>query len=161
MKDSLVVKKRMTELIVQTVTLCLLFVLPIAAFAAHRREFTEWSRAQHDLAGVRNATAEFQSIERAEEAHYHLGIPSQRLLPLDNCIAHPTAGAMGYHYFNQDLIYDDIETLDPLRPEGLVYAPGPNGTRQLAAVEYVIPVAAWQPRGMSDRPSSWDSPCTS
>jgi hypothetical protein len=40
------------------------------------------------------------------------------------CIAHPTDGAMGYHYFKAELFEDPA--VDPLRPEGLVYAPGPT-----------------------------------
>jgi hypothetical protein len=120
---------------------CLLFTLSTTATA----------RTQDSLAEVRGATAQFHRIEVAEEMHYHLGIPSMSP-PLDHCIAHPTDGAMGYHYFNQDLLFNDIETLDPLRPEALVYAPGPNGTRQLAAVEYIIPSGPWHAAGNTEPP---------
>jgi hypothetical protein len=69
---------------------------------------------------------------------------------ITGCVAHPTAGAMGYHYFNKALI-DDL-VVDPLKPEGLVYAPGPDGTLQLAAVEYVVPGLASNPPGVSEPP---------
>ena len=58
---------------------------------------------------------------------------------------------MGYHYFNKSLI-DDL-TVDPLKPEGLVYAPGAGGRLQLAAVEYVVPGLASNPPGVAEAPS--------
>lgn len=96
-----------------------------------------------DLARVRAASAQFHRVEAVIDAGYQLGWrdPDFRL---SGCIAHPTDGAMGFHYFNHEMI-DDI-ALDPLRPEGVVYAPGPKGQLQLAAVEWVVPKAAWDAR---------------
>jgi hypothetical protein len=48
---------------------------------------------------------------------------------------------MGYHYINVDLLDANV---DVLQPEAMVYAPGPRGQLQLGAVEYIVPVAAWQ-----------------
>ncbi len=59
---------------------------------------------------------------------------------------------MGYHYINVDLL--DAKT-DVLQPEALVYAPGPNGQRQFAAVEYIVPVDAWAETGNPDLPSAF------
>lgn len=102
-----------------------------------------------DLATVRAATAGFHRIEVVEQAGYQLGYIAPFLLT--HCIAHPTNGAMGFHYFNHDMIHDT--ELDPLEPEGIVYAPGPNGRLQLAAVEWIVPVAAWHAAGNTEPPT--------
>lgn len=107
-----------------------------------------FAQSQSYLANVREATADFHRIEAAEDAHYHLGLPGGAL---SHCIENPPVGAMGYHYFNTDLI-NDVSTLDPLEPEAMVYAPGPNGTRQLAAVEYIVPAALWEAAGNTEPP---------
>ena len=93
---------------------------------------------QDELAGVRQVTAQFHRVEAAKEAGYELGYVNgagNRIIT--GCIAHPTAGAMGYHYFNKALIDDMV--VDPLKPEGLVYAPAANGELKLVSVEYVVP----------------------
>jgi len=102
-----------------------------------------------DLAEVRAATARYHRVEVAEEAGHQLGYIAPFLL--DHCIAHPTDGAMGYHYFDHDGIHDI--TLDPLRPEGLVYEPGPDGQLNLVAVEWIVPVSAWEAAGNTEPPS--------
>lgn len=70
---------------------------------------------------------------------------------MTHCVAHPTDGAMGYHYFNAELMEDPA--VDPLRPEGLVYAPGPNGQLKLVSVEWVVPPDVWEATGNPDPPS--------
>lgn len=99
---------------------------------------------QADLAQVRQATAQFHRTEAAQAAGYDL-VPG-----LDHCFINPGVGAMGYHYINTALL--DL-TLDPLRPEAMVYPPGPNGQRQLGAVEYVVPAAPWDAAGNTEPPS--------
>jgi len=109
---------------------------------------TAASGRQDELAEVRQATARFHWVEAALEAGYELGyVNGAETRIITGCIAHPTAGAMGYHYFNKELI-DDL-VVDPLKPEGLVYAPGPDGRLQLAAVEYVVPGPGSNPPGIS------------
>ena len=93
-----------------------------------------------ELAAVRAATAQFHRVGVADEAGYQLGWRNPDI-PIDGCIAHPTAGAMGYHWFDHDAI-DDI-ALDPLHPEGLVYERLPNGKLHLVAVEWIVPSEAW------------------
>jgi hypothetical protein len=115
---------------------------------------TAASAGQDELAQVRKATAQFHRVEVAQEAGYKLGY--NEAFPLDHCIAHPTAGAMGYHYFNIDLI-NDI-SVDALEPEGAVYAPGPNGQRNLVAVEWIVPKAAWEAAGNTEPPSVLGQP---
>ena len=91
-----------------------------------------------ELEEVRQATARFEKVEAAEAAGYELGYAKgggDRIII--GCIAHPTDGAMGYHYFNDALVND--VSVDPLQPEVLVYAPEPNGQLELVAVEWVVP----------------------
>lgn len=107
---------------------------------------------QDELAEVRRATARFHSIDAATAAGYELGYVNglgNRIIA--GCIAHPTAGAMGYHYFNKALI-DDL-VVDVLKPEGLVYAPGPHSQLRLVAVEYVVPGPASNPPGPAVAPT--------
>jgi hypothetical protein len=58
---------------------------------------------------------------------------------------------MEFHYFNKTLI-DDLK-VGPLKPEGLVYAPGPNGQLEFVAVEYVVPGPNSNPSGPNLAPS--------
>jgi hypothetical protein len=102
-----------------------------------------------DLGKVRAATARYHRVEVAEKAGHQLGYIAPFLL--DHCIANPTAGAMGYHWFNHDKIHD--VGVDPLNPEGLVYEPGPNGQLKLVAVEWIVPAAAWHAAGNAEPPS--------
>lgn len=111
---------------------------------------------QSELAQVRRATAQFHRLEAAIEAGYTLGyVNGAGTEIIIDCIAHPTdpvnIGAMGYHYFNKDLI-DDNE-IDILKPEGLVYAPGADGGLKLVAVEYVVPGPASNPAGPAVAPT--------
>ena len=92
------------------------------------------SDGQDELAVVRQVTAQFHDIDSAKAAGYELGYVNgagNRIIT--GCIAHPTAGVMGYHYFNKRLI-DDL-VIDPQKPEGLVYTSGPEGQLKLVAVE--------------------------
>jgi hypothetical protein len=106
---------------------------------------------QDELAAVRAATAPFHDLDAALAAGYELGyVNGADVRIIAGCVSHLTAGAMGYHYFNKQLIDDNV--VDALTPEGLVYAPGPDGRLQLAAVEYVVPGALSNPRGVSVAP---------
>ena len=105
------------------------------------------SAGQDELAKIRRATAQYHRIDEALAAGYQLGYRGV----VTSCISHPTAGAMGYHYFNWDL-FDD-PAIDPLKPEGLVYAPGPNGQLKLVAVEWVVPESIWVAAGNTSPPS--------
>jgi hypothetical protein len=110
------------------------------------------SAGQDELAQVRSVTAQFHRVEAAIEAGYELGyVNGDGNRIITGCIAHPTDGAMGFHYFNKGLI-DDL-VVDPLKPEGLVYAPGPNGQLKLAAVEWVVPGEFSNPPGVNVAPS--------
>lgn len=80
------------------------------------------------LAAIRNATAAFHDVRKAEEAGY--------VVP-PGCDFSP-AGVMGAHAANQALVAD--LGVDPLKPEVLLYLPRPEGGFKLVGVEYLVPV---------------------
>ena len=111
----------------------------LAAAAAARAEDDPWQ-------AVKAATARFHSLEQAEKAGY---------VRVSACVASP-AGAMGFHYENAALMADD--TLDPQRPEVLLYAPKADGGVQLVGVEYWRRDADGSLATDDDRPSLFGVP---
>lgn len=91
---------------------------------------TPAAAGQADLASVRNATASFHDLDKAQAAGYH---------PLLACFDLPGVGGMGQHYVNLSLLDGSVE---PSQPEALVYEVESNRLK-LVAVEYIIPQAAW------------------
>ncbi len=81
---------------------------------------------------IREATARFKTTEAAEAAGYKR---------VTSCVQHQPAGAMGYHFQNNDLL---DTTLDLEHPEVLVYEKMPDGTFQLNGVEFLVPISAWK-----------------
>ena len=107
---------------------------------------------EDELAQVRRATARFHRVEEAVAAGYELGwVNGAGNRIITGCVSHPTAGAMGYHYFHPQLMAD--LAVDPLEPEALVYASAPNGELKLVAVEWVARGANTNPAGVSQPPS--------
>jgi len=78
------------------------------------------------LRDVKKATSRFHSTTQAINAGY---------LPDDHCVSVPGLGGMGFHWVNPSLV-DDV--FDPLKPEAVLYAPGPNGSLRLVALEYIV-----------------------
>ena len=89
------------------------------------------------LASLRGATAAFHNIDKANKAGYDT--------PITPCWYHSELGAMGYHYGN--LEYLENGEVDLLKPEALMYEPGPGGHYRLVGMEYIVPVAAWEGEG--------------
>ena len=83
------------------------------------------------VATVRQATAQFRDVRKAEGAKYGL---------LHGCVSGPQEGAMGIHFANGDLVGDGA--LDAQHPEALLYEPK-DGKLQLAGVEYVVIADDW------------------
>ncbi|MGO4211443.1 hypothetical protein AB4043_11535, partial [Terriglobus sp. YAF25] len=79
-----------------------------------------------DLMAIRDATARFKSTKAAEAAGYK---------QVTGCVEHQPAGAMGYHFQNNDLL---DTTLDLGHPEVLVYEKMPDGSFQLNGVEFLV-----------------------
>ena len=100
------------------------------------------------FAEVRAATARFASLKQAAKAGY--GLPPAPA-PLHECISSfDGTGAMGFHYINGNLL---DTTVDPTKPEALVYAPDANGKLHLVALEYVVFQAPWIAAHGSEMPS--------
>jgi len=107
---------------------------------------------QDELAQVRRATARFHRVEGAVAAGYELGwVNGSGVRIIAGCVSNPTAGAMGYHYFNEDLMADNA--VDPLEPEVLVYESAPDGGLKLVAVEWVARGPNTNPPGVPTAPS--------
>ena len=107
---------------------------------------------QEELAQVRRVTARFHRVEAAIEAGYELGwVNGSGVRILTGCVSHPSAGAMGYHYFSAELMADNA--VDALEPEALVYAPAADGGLKLVAVEWVVRGPDSNPPGVSEPPS--------
>ena len=93
-----------------------------------------------ELGKVRKATAAYHEVDRAIADGYSFRLPE---IGGNTCIAQPGVGAMGVHMVNTGLL---DATLDPLRPEVLVYDPKTRhgGEKlRLVAVEYVVFASAW------------------
>ena len=101
-----------------------------------------------DILTIRDATARFKTTEAAEAAGYKR---------VTGCVQHPPAGAMGYHFQNNDLL---DTTLDLEHPEVLVYEKMPDGAFQLNGVEFLVPISAWKstepPRIMGQALTKYD-----
>jgi hypothetical protein len=113
-----------------------------------------------DIAVVRQVTARFHDVDAAKAAGYELGYlngAGNRIIT--GCIANPTAGVMGYHYFNKKLI-DDL-VVDEQQPEGLVYTSGRDGKLKLVAVEYVVPAPGRTRLASPSHRRSSEGRCTS
>jgi hypothetical protein len=115
-----------------------------APAAAGRNTDAAGPEVHRALAELRAATARFHSLAAAQAAGYGTRVTG--------CMSSPTAGGMGVHY--ADLARFDA-TVDALRPEILVYEPGPNGQLRLVAVEYAVPLAAWD---QAEPPSLYGMP---
>jgi hypothetical protein len=89
------------------------------------------------LRTLRRATDQFHSIAVAEQQGYGLLTDVSKIA----CIDMPGMGAMGVHWAKPALVGDGNIRLTT--PEAMVYAPGPDGTLTLAAVEYVVLKADW------------------
>jgi hypothetical protein len=106
-------------------------VCGVSATAVHAQQRDD------GLARVRHATAKYHDLAVAQSAGYAKLVDVEGIA----CIDMPGMGAMGVHYVKGDLVTDS--KADPLRPEALVYEPGPGDTVRLVAVEYVIFQAGW------------------
>ena len=135
--------------------LALAGVALIPAVASAEQEATAHDHAAHadatlqdELAQVRRATARFHRVEEALAAGYELGwVNGSGVRIISGCVSNPTAGAMGYHYFNPELMADNA--VDPLEPEVLVYESAPDGGLKLVAVEWVVRGPNTNPPGVA------------
>ena len=93
------------------------------------------------LAQVRDGTRQYRNVDSAIDAGY---------VQFLGCVHEPLAGSMGIHFVNGTLAGDT--TLDPAKPEALIYEVGPNDRLSLAGVEYIVFQQAWD--AQHDQPPS-------
>jgi hypothetical protein len=98
------------------------------------------------LAEVRRATVRFHDISAAYTAGY--------TTEFEPCVEIPGGPVMGVHARNEALMGD--QTVDPLRPELLLYEPTPTGGFRLVGVEYfqIVLVHDGDPN-TNDAPTPW------
>jgi len=99
------------------------------------------SDVNEGLAQVRQATAKYHKVSNALADGYQ---------PTEHCVAVPGVGGMGYHYVNPTLVGDP--SVDPSKPEVLLYAPKNNGGLKLVGVEYFVVDADQDLSTDADRP---------
>jgi hypothetical protein len=105
-----------------------------------------------ELAVVRTLTAKYHDVSAALADGYQLGYRGV----VTGCISNPTAGAMGYHYFNWAKM--DDPAIAEHDPEVLVYHTADDGTLVLGAVEWVVPKTVWEQAGHTEPPVVFGQP---
>ena len=104
------------------------------------------AHAQHHAtsAGQKSRTSEFVQLVR--EATRRFQDPAVAIAegyePRFGCVSGSHEGAMGLHFVNDPLVADP--TLDPARPELVIYEPLPNGRLRLTAVDYLVTTEGWK-----------------
>ena len=94
-----------------------------------------------DLSGTPGVTAEQQAFAENLVAATIRDLPQWADLEVVEAAGFRSIGdaATGHeHYINWEWIDDDV-WLDPDYPESLVFAPGPDGTKQLVSAMYMLP----------------------
>jgi len=94
-----------------------------------------------DLARMRAGSAPYRNFAHAERDGF---------IPVSPCIDSP-AGAMGFHYEHPDRLA--TISVDPARPEILLYAPTRDGRMELVGVEFVVDRTEWHEIHGSTKPS--------
>lgn len=87
----------------------------------------EPTAVEKDIAALRAATRDFQSIAVAQSAGYDTQFPA-------GCFT-STDGAMGFHYLKAA----NVGTLTVTDPQLVMYEPQANGSMKLVGVEYIVP----------------------
>lgn len=102
------------------------------ALSMHGQAGAAAATVNDDLAALRALVAPFHRLEVAMDAGW-----DEVLTP---CLENPSEGGMGFHYGNPDLIDGEVDLLEP---EALLFAPWRNGDVRFVAVEYIVPIPAW------------------
>lgn len=98
---------------------------------------TPVAAGESGLAVLRDATAPFHAVAAAAAAGYSVQVYDTAGI---TCIADPNGtGTMGIHFLNPAL----LGTLDPSRPQLVIYVPRNDGSLRLVAVEFLAIAADW------------------
>lgn len=81
---------------------------------------------------LRRATASYQNLDNAIADGFVL---------LHDCEVRPEEGAVGTVYVNVARLLDG--TIDPTRPDALIYEPSDDGRLALVGAEFAIPYTMW------------------
>jgi hypothetical protein len=98
----------------------------------HEAQRAQTTKATGLVKVIRESTERFRDVSVAEAEDYHL---------LFGCVSGEDAGAMGLHYANTSLVFDD--ELDPTRPEIVIYEPQADGRLRLVGADFLILASAW------------------
>jgi len=107
-------------------------VLAIAGYAA--------ASERSEAAKVASATAPFHDLQVAKDAGWNVHVADLRGI---TCIANGADGAMGDHFANGSLLFDN-GVINATQPEALVYETRNDGTFKLVALEYIVTKADWE-----------------
>jgi hypothetical protein len=107
-------------------------VLAIAGFAA--------ASERSEAAKVAAATAPFHDLQVAKDAGWNVHVADLQGI---TCIANGADGAMGDHFANGSLLFDN-GVINATQPEALVYETRNDGTFKLVALEYIVTKADWE-----------------
>ena len=137
--------------IARSVFLVVALAVPLSASRAYGIQ--ESAAARHDGHGapgsaalveqVREATAPFRDVRNVPAGYG----------PVLGCVSGPLTGAMGVHFINPSLVGD--ATLDPARPEALIYETR-NGATRLVGVEFIVLFDVWHDTHSLQEPPTLD-----
>ena len=105
------------------------------------------SASQDDLAQVRAATARYHDVAAATADHFVELHDAADIA----CIAKAGVGGMGIHYVLGSRVGDPAIRAD--EPELVIYKLGNDGSKHLAAVEYVVLADDWASAGHDAAPA--------
>ena len=102
---------------------------------------------------VRDATAPYKSVAKAEAAGYGEFADADGITCIEHMdhSDHSSMGGMGVHYVHGKRVGD--AKIKSRKPEALVYEPMSNGKLKLVALEYIVFKSAWRAEHPSDKPS--------
>ena len=115
-----------------TVALVSTWSSPLLAQHDHTTAVGATTRSSELVRIVREVTERFKDPAVADGEGYKLAF---------GCVSGPDAGAMGLHFVNMSLVGDP--TLDPRRPEILLYEPLPNGRLRLTGADFLVLASDW------------------
>ena len=117
----------------------------VAAASAHEEHAADDNPSAHEVR---------RELNQLRQAYRQYADPAAAVaagwIPTDTCVELPDgSGGMGFHYVNPALLQ---AAPDASRPPILVYAPLADGSRRLAAVEWMAPDADQDLSTSPDRP---------
>lgn len=117
--------------------LTVLFALASITFVMAK---TEVQPTLGQLEQIKQALSVYEDVSAAEAAGYKKFM---------DCMSGPQ-GAQGFHYVSSALL--DDPSLDPMKPEAVMYEQQADGSLRLTGVEYIVFQDAWHNAGNKPAP---------